>query len=151
MIVTWDGNYYPSCAHGKPKLKESQLFRELRAHISDGLLDVLDVSFLLLSPLKVALAKMEWISSAPDPRAHSLILLLLVFLIDTPPFVPVDGGPSYLRRQSWEPPDSSLNLVPYLHPGPQGLPLAGSHCHPSFSLFSISTNPRHQARVISGF
>lgn len=64
------------------------------------------------------MVKMELISSAPDPRAHSLILLLLVFLIHIPPSVAVDGAPSHPKTQRWEP----LNLVPYIHPDPQGLP-----------------------------
>lgn len=136
--------------HGKPKLKEPQLFRELWAPISDNPLDVLNVSFLPFAHLKATMVQMELISSAPDARAHSLILLLLVFLIHIPPPVSVDGAPSHPTTQSWEPPDSSLNLVPCIHPGPQGLPLAGSHCHSSFSLLSTSANPHHQSCVISG-
>lgn len=93
---------------------------------------------------------MELISSASDPRAHSLILLLLLFLIHIPPSVSVHGAPSHPRPQSWESPDSFLNLLPYIHPGAQGLPLAGSHCHPSFSLLGISINLHHQSCVISG-
>lgn len=51
---------------GKPKLKEPQPFSELQAHVSDGLLDVLDVSF-PFSHLKASMVKTKLFSSASDP------------------------------------------------------------------------------------
>lgn len=63
---------------GKPKLKEPQPFSELQAHVSDGPLDVLDVSF----PFSHLKASIVWLklNDLALPRilgAHLLTLLLL--------------------------------------------------------------------------
>lgn len=92
-----DGYYYPSCGHGEIKVYRTPTILDLQIHISDNLLEVLDVSFLLFSDLNASMVKTELISSALDLSVHPLIPQLLDSFL-TPHFS--FCVPSHLRFQS---------------------------------------------------